>query len=380
MKNCIKQNQLILLVIVVVSGGKFLSLPALVAKYAGRDGWISMAIMFAVDLICLLLVLWALNLNKGKSLNQILSDTITPFGAKVVFLAYSLFFILRVMGGLIDMQELVSSTLSVVTNWIAFIVPILVVIGFNVVKGAKNIARVNQIFFPLIFASVILILLLSLKNTDFTNLQPHMVDGFGIVAKSAFDISFWFSDCIFILFLFGSISKGRFFTAKISLAFVLGAVLTILLNMIFLSLFGNIAEFSSSALAKVSGFNLTGSVYGRIEWIFVVLWASSIIIKCTLFLWSATVAFSYVIGVQKQKGQTIIYLGISLLFVLLPLFVPIKDLIVNVFCAGAGKYVTIFVQYAIPSFMPLFVFLSNKKSKKADDVEKGQVDYAKQYD
>ena len=169
MNNSIKQTQIILLVIIVVSGGKFLSLPGLMAKFAGRDSWVCMAIMFAVDFVCLAFILWSVYLNKGKSFDQILSDTLTPVGAKIVFLLYAFFFVLRIMGGLLDTQELISSTLSVVTNWVAFVLPILFVAGFNVVRGARNIGRITQVFFGFIFASVIMILLLSVKNTDFSN-------------------------------------------------------------------------------------------------------------------------------------------------------------------------------------------------------------------
>ena len=77
--------------------------------------------------------------------------------------------------------------------------------------------------------------------------------------------------------------------------------------MIFLCLFGNLAEFSSSALAKVSGFNLTGSVYGRIDWIFVMVWASSVVIKCTLFLWCSTMALSYVFGIKSKAGYSVLF-------------------------------------------------------------------------
>ena len=363
MNNSVKQTQIILLVIIVVSGGKFLSLPGLMAKLAGRDSWASMLIMFLADLLSLAFILWTVYISKDKSFDQILSDTLSPVGAKIVFLIYAFFFILRIMGGLLDTQELISSTLSVVTNWVAFVVPVLFVIGFNVVRGARNIGRVSQIFFGFIFASVIMILLLSLKNTDFSNLKPTFANGFGVVAKSAFDVSFWFGDCIFILFMLGKITKTGHFTIKILLAFVVGAGTTVLLDVIFLCLFGNLAEFSSSALAKVSGFNLTGSVYGRIDWIFVMVWASSVVIKCTLFLWCATMSLSHVFGVKNKKGYSVLFGITGVLFVVLPLVLPIKNIVANFFCLGAGKYVTVFVQYAIPFLMPLLTFLSNKKSK-----------------
>ena len=83
-----------MLVIIVVSGGKFLSLPGLMAKLAGRDSWASMLIMFLADLLSLAFILWTVYISKDKSFDQILSDTLSPVGAKIVFLIYAFFFII----------------------------------------------------------------------------------------------------------------------------------------------------------------------------------------------------------------------------------------------------------------------------------------------
>ncbi len=363
MNNSIKQTQLILLMVLVIAGGKFLSLPGLMAQFAGRDSWISMTLLFVIDLVCLCFVLWAIKLNKGKQLNEILTDTLSPVGAKIIFAIYAVFFILRIMGGLIDTMDLVLSSLSVVTNWIAFIVPMLIVIGFNVLKGARNVGRLAQIFFFFIFISVLLILFLSYKHADFSNLQPYVADGFGVVAKGALNASFWFSDCVFLVFLMGSVTTNKLFGIKISGAFVFGAILTVMLDIVFLSLFGMLAQYSTSALAKVSGFNLTSSSYGRLDWIFVVIWLSSIVIKSILFLWAATMSISYIFNVKSKKGYAIIYGVICLAFIVMPLILPLETFIDDFICQGVGKYFFFSVQYLIPLLLPLLTYLSNKKSK-----------------
>ena len=51
MKDDIRQGQLLMLIIVVISGGKFLSLPGIMAGMAGRDSWIAMCLLFAADLV-----------------------------------------------------------------------------------------------------------------------------------------------------------------------------------------------------------------------------------------------------------------------------------------------------------------------------------------
>lgn len=363
--NNIKQTQLVLLMIVVISGGKFLSLPGLMAHYAGRDSWISMCILFAVDLVCLIFILWAIRLNRGLSFGQILSSTLSTPVAKVIFALYAAFFCLRVTGGLMDTLELISSSLSVVTNWVSFVVPVLLVIGFNVVKGARNVGRVAQIFFFFIFASVLAILVLSLGHTDMSNLKPCLADGMGVAVNGALGASFWFADSVFVLFLMGGITKSNLFSVKVGGAFAVGAAITVLLDAIYLALFGNIAEFGTSALAKVSGFNITGSLYGRLDWIFVVIWLSSIILKCTIFLWAATTAVGFIAEKHSPKAYAVIFAVISAVIVALPLFVPVKTIIIEFFCQSWGKYLAAVVQYALPLAMPLLTFFANKKQGAA---------------
>ena len=78
MKDDIRQGQLLMLIIVVISGGKFLSLPGIMAGMAGRDSWIAMCLLFAVDLVCLACMLWALGINKeGLDINEIFCRSLT---------------------------------------------------------------------------------------------------------------------------------------------------------------------------------------------------------------------------------------------------------------------------------------------------------------
>ena len=370
MKDDIRQGQLLMLIIVVISGGKVLSLPGIMAGMAGRDSWIAMCLLFAADLVCLACMLWALGINKeGLDINEIFCRSLTKPVAKALFLLYAVFFFTRVTGGMLDVLELVSSSLSVVTNWVAFALPTLAVITFMAVKGLRNIGRVTQIFFIFIFASVLLILLLSVGHTDFGGLKPTLSGGFGKVIDCAFNVNFWFSDGVFLLFLAGRVKTGKDFYAKTKGPVQLGAALTVCLDVVFLALFGNLARYAVSALSKVSGFNITGSVYGRLDWVFIVLWMSSVIIKTTLFLWAASAGVEYALGISGRNARLAVFCVMSLIIIVLPLVFPMEEVVRRVFCEGWGKYVTAAAQYAVPLVSPLLVYAANKKTARAKTPE-----------
>lgn len=62
-------------------------------------------------------------------------------------------------------------------------------------------------------------------------------------------------------------------------AFLIGAVITILLYVVFYALFGDIAWLQDSAMPKVSQFNTTLTSNGRLDWLTVVIWLAAIFIK-----------------------------------------------------------------------------------------------------
>ena len=86
-----------LILLIVIPGGKYLSLPSYMYSISGRDSWLSFLLLFVLDFVCFLFTLWAINLNRrGLSLNEILTQTLSPVGSKIIFAVFTVFFLLRV--------------------------------------------------------------------------------------------------------------------------------------------------------------------------------------------------------------------------------------------------------------------------------------------
>ena len=68
-KNRIGINQLALLYLLSIAGGKFLTLPSILAKDVGHDSWLVLLFSFLWDAICLVFLLFAVRLNQEKQLD-----------------------------------------------------------------------------------------------------------------------------------------------------------------------------------------------------------------------------------------------------------------------------------------------------------------------
>ena len=52
MNNKIKVNQIGLILMLIVSGGKYMSLPQKLSQQVGRDAWLVTLILLLIDLLC----------------------------------------------------------------------------------------------------------------------------------------------------------------------------------------------------------------------------------------------------------------------------------------------------------------------------------------
>ena len=374
-KTEVSKRQLVVLIVMMILGAKFLLLPSVLAQFAGRDAWIAAAVLFVSDFICLLAILRAFAVNKNEmSFTDVLSKTLTGVVAKIILLLYALFFVYRSIFSYLSVYGLLTTMFSTVTNWPGFVIPVLFVVGYNVFKGIKNIARLTEamIFFFVIAALLIIVL----SATGVHSLAPLLADGLAPVGSAMQKGAFWFSDCVFLVFLLAKFKpslkeddaktrkkgeKALFLSA--SAGFWFAAICTVAFVAVFISLYGNLAQYGENAIAKVSGFGSGLSSESRLDWLLVMLWLSAVVIKTMVFLYCACAAVRAVIGVRGEKAEMLVTVGIGLLILILPLFVDFKGFANDYIFNGAGRFVFYIPQYVVPLLLPLLVFLANRKGK-----------------
>ena len=242
-KNRVKMDQLALLYLLLITGGKFLSLPSILAGDVGHDSWLAMIFSFLWDGICLCFLLWAIKLNSkaNMDISAILDKSVSKVVSKILLVIFFVIFMLRTMILMTSCYEMFSITFDVSTNWIVYVIPVAIVSFFAIQKGFNAIARTSQLLFGVILLSVIALLVSPLMEVEFTQLLPVGEAGWGKILQTSYMRSFWFSDYMFIYFVLDGVKvKKRVFT-PVMVCFGIGVALTVLLNAVFVSLFGSYA-------------------------------------------------------------------------------------------------------------------------------------------
>lgn len=362
LKNKVSVSQLALLILLVMMGGKFLTLPSILAEDVGHDSWLVICFAFLWDAICLAFLLWAVKINTSNlSFDGVVNLTLSKWACKPILIVFFVLFVSKIIVLLDSCYKTFAVTFDVNTNWILFVIPIMAVAGFAIYRGFNSIARVSQVLFALIILSIIAILIYPITKTQFASLTPIGEAGWGNIVGTAFNHSFWFSDYIFIYFVFGDIKRSKKLFSPIFVSFSVGVAMTVLLNAVFVALFGSFAPNVDIAMSKIGLFALSTSSVGRWDWLTFTVWLTSVIIKVIVYTFCAYRCIEKLFE-RYFGGVNLFVMGALTLLLMLPMFISATTF-VQTFVQWCILPFAL-VQYLLPLLMPLLTGIATKKSQK----------------
>ena len=366
-KNRVKLDQLALLYLLLLTGGKFMSLPSLLAGDVGHDSWLAMVFSFLWDGICLCFFLWAVKMNSkaNMDISAILDKSVSKVVSKILLAIFFVIFILRIIVLMTSCYEMFSITFDVSTNWIVYVIPIAILSFFAIQRGFNAIARTSQLLFGLIILSVIALLASPFKEVQFSELLPIGEAGWGKILETSYMRSFWFSDYMFMYFVMDGVKiKKRVFTPMLT-CFGIGAVLTVVLNAVFVALFGSYASDFTMAMSKIGAFSAASSSNGRWDWLTLSVWLLSVFIKIMVFIFCAYKCIEKILEKNFVKVNWIVAVFI-VATLMLPMFLS-ADQLLTVIMWGIIPFTL--VQYLLPLLMPLFTKVALNKTDLKHEVE-----------
>lgn len=371
MTDKVKRSQLALLLLILVSTGKYLRMPGEMYKTIGRDFWISVLIMFAIDLLSLLCVLWVINRNNGKSLYDIMGGSIGGVAAKIVMFIFAAFFFLRVLDLSLNLLDLLTGTLMIKTNWVAFYVPMIILIAVNLYKGFTTTARLGEILVVFTVLSIVGVYFISSKRADYGNLMPFAEFGIVPILKGITKYNFWFGDYLFILFVMEKIvpkSKDRKKAFTIPASFLAGTLITMGMITLFIAIFGETSWLQNCAMAKISQFSVRETVSGRLDWLDLIIWMAGITMKIVAFSYCAVIALQQSVMPRdaKPKPKIWAFAVFAAGMLLLPLFAFGAEWIAQFFSQSPLRYVFWVVLYAVPLSLPLMYIISRRRANEIE--------------
>ena len=186
---------------------KLITAPAIAAKYAAEDLWISALINFMIDGLIILFICRLAKKFEGATVFEIVENTLGKTGKSIFAAAFYLFFTVKAYLPLIEHRNFVEIAMYETTPALWIFLPVFLLSAFFSYKGFRAAGRAADIAIWFSISGIIVIAALSLSVADFSNLLP-IIDVPAInILNGSVKTSIWFFDSPYLLFLLGHFKR-----------------------------------------------------------------------------------------------------------------------------------------------------------------------------
>ncbi|MFC4770291.1 GerAB/ArcD/ProY family transporter [Effusibacillus consociatus] len=263
-----------------------LLLPAITAKHAERDMWLSPIWASLIGFLTVYLAYRLNNLYPKETIVQYSERIVGRIPGKGIGLVY-LFFYLHANGIVVrEYAEFITGKFLVRTPMIVIIASMLLVCAFAVRGGVEVLGRAAQMFVPITILLLTFIIVLLIPEVKGKNMFPVMAKGIMPSVKGAVTPQSWFSEFILISFLLPFLTdreKGM----KWGMISVLAVMLTMLVtNMATLFVFGGITATLTYPVMEVAGYISIAAFLEHLDSIVMAIWIAGTFVKISVFYYA----------------------------------------------------------------------------------------------
>jgi len=352
-------HQFTVLVILVTIGDAFLILPATVADVANQDAWISTIVALVFGLLIIYLFITVGNLYPKLSLVQYnikilgkwIGSLVSLFFFGYLFFTTSL--MLRELCNFITKQILTDTPIQI----IHFLFIIVIIMGVR--AGLETIARTSELFFPVVFISILILFTLVLPKVHLDWVQPILADGVIPPLKGVFiGTAFPFMELVVFLMILPSINNQGKIKKSFFIGTIIGGIVLILIVLLCILVLGESGTsrnlYPTFTLARVINI---GGIIQRIEGILTIIWIITVYLKITLYTYALHIGIAQLL---KLGGYRILTLPFGMILFASAMLIAPNTSYLNNILANYWPFYDLTVAVLLPLFL-ISVFAIRKK-------------------
>lgn len=271
-KGKISAWQLGMLMYLMVGATSTLIVPAITAKQAERDMWLS-PIWGSLSGFIIVILTWILHkMYPNESIIQLGEKIIGRFLGKIASL-FVLFFLLHGTGLILrEYGDFVIGAFLSRTPLIAITMSLTLVCAFAVRSGIEVLARCTQIFLPFIALIFVCIVLMLIPDMDARKMLPVMENGLVPSLKGSVVPHTWFIEFFFITFLYPAVNENARGLKAGLLSVLSMTIIMVTTNLASLFVFGGITGNLSFPVYYAASYISFGNFIEHLDAIVMVTW------------------------------------------------------------------------------------------------------------
>ncbi|MBV7507626.1 spore germination protein [Bacillus sp. sid0103] len=343
-----------------------LLVPAVTARHAKQDLWIS---PIWASIIGLIVVYVAFHLNRlypKETIIEYSGHILGKIPGKVLGFFY-LFFYLHINGIIIrEYGEFVIGTFLMQTPMIIVISAMILVSAFAVYGGIEVIARAAQIIVPVVIILYLLISFMLMKDLEVKNILPIMEHGMKPSFMGSIVPQSWFSEFLLITFMLPYLKDRQkgFKWGFISICSIL--FILVLANISTYMLFGGLTgTFTYPVMVAVRYISIADFLE-HLEAIVMAIWVTGVFVKITIFFYALALGTAQWLNLSDYRP---IILPIGLLLVIFGLWTAPNLPELEHFLSTSAPFYFLTLQLGIPCVLLLIAMLRKKVQQNKGEIK-----------
>lgn len=346
--NVIYSNQFAIIAFIVMVVFKIANLPSYMYQTAGRDAWIVIGILMAIEAAMFFVVLYI-----TKRVNLLADNNKWLYIFHAFMYVYAMIRLTVLYSGLITYT---SSSLFDQGRIDFIILAFALVIPYIASKGGNSVARLFEMLFYFVMAILLVMVLTPSFKADFSELTPIFGENNPKLVNSFIDYSVWFGDYVPLLYFTVKNNKNKIIDkASVPVAVISATIGIVVFYIAFIAVYGEAGGFVSFAFNRMSVFNTLSELLGATNFLSILVWMIMSILQITMIFLTACNALMCII-----KNRILAIVVNTLVISALQWFF-IKNLeTAHNFAIGYVKYFVIVCAFAIPIAMVIYAKLCAK--------------------
>ncbi|OBZ17580.1 MULTISPECIES: endospore germination permease [Bacillales] len=294
-----------ILVIFFMIGTSILITPAGLALVAKQDAWLAAIVGVGLNLLTVLIYVVIGKRYGDKTIIEMCQLAFGKWVGNVIGLCFIAFFYLLAslmigdLGFFLTTQTLPETPIEI----IQIIFVIIVIIGVR--AGMIVYSRASQIFFPILFCMLCLLILPIFPQVEIIDFEPMLEYGFKPIVKAGFTFS-GFQEIIVLSMLYPYVTKSATKGHGFVWGTVIGGMVLIIITAGCIGVMGAAVTGNQLFPAYVLAKNINiGHFLERIEGIMMFIWILSIVMKIVMTFDASLIGICQIFKLKDPKPYTI---------------------------------------------------------------------------
>ncbi len=315
MQKTLKTRQICFFLIAFMPVTKFFILPSIISQIAFNDMWASVIISILLDFVTLFFII---SLMKRTDLTfvKLLKSTFGDRGAKIIYIIYFFYFLLKSIIPIFEQKDYVEHTLYINNPSLLYFIPFFFFSFYLGQKKIRALGRAGDGLFLLTVIAFILLIVLSVHSIDKSAIFPLLKTNPTKILLGSYVSANWFGDVVYLMFFIGEFKFSKKDGLKISISYLIQSLITIIFMLVFYCTFSAIAFRQRFALTEISKFTTVINNTGRLDYVAILLILFSCAFSLSFPLYFASRILNQLFNFKKTWIAPIIVNGLVFLCIL----------------------------------------------------------------